>query len=264
MHVFYDPHGDFDRTSVAAKFTEYGLTHDRRLRNELIEAHRSLATRLARRYQNRGVPYDDLLQVAQLGLLKAVERFDPNRNDAFGPFAIVTVGGELKRHFRDHAWAVRVPRGVKERHLRCGPTQAELSHRLRRSPTVRELSAELGCSEKLTLDALAVGAAYRTTSIDSISAEQHPRPVLERAIGSSESGYDAAELRILVAELLSSISARDRRILELRFFQDCTQSEIADIIGVSQMQVSRLLLRTLTRLRVRLEDEPKSHALSSR
>src|SRR5918911_5105365 len=137
-----------EREQLRRKFVEYRRSRDRKLRNELIEAHRSLATHLARRFTNRGEPFDDLLQVAQLGMLKAVERFDPERNLEFSTFATATIEGELKRHFRDRTWSVRVPRRPQELHLRLGNAINELSQRLKRPPRVPELAEELGVSEE--------------------------------------------------------------------------------------------------------------------
>src|SRR3954466_1428586 len=155
-----------ERAESRAKFVEYRRTGDRRLRNELIEAHKSLASHLARRFANRGEPFDDLLQVAYLGMLKAVERFDPDRNLEFSTFATATVEGELKRHFRDKTWAVRVPRRPQELHLRLGNAINELSQKLHRPPQISELAEELGVSEDSVLEAMEVGGAYRSTSLD--------------------------------------------------------------------------------------------------
>src|SRR2546423_5586802 len=147
-----------ERAKLRAKFEEFRQTGERRLRNELIEAHKSLASHLARRFANRGEPFDDLLQVAYLGMLKAVERFDPDRQLEFSTFATATVEGELKRHFRDHTWSVRVPRRSKELHLRLSAAIAELAQRLGRVPDVRELAATLGVGEEAVLEAFEVGA----------------------------------------------------------------------------------------------------------
>jgi RNA polymerase sigma-B factor len=143
-----------ERAKLRAKFVEYRQTGERRLRNELIEAHKSLASHLARRFANRGEPFDDLLQVAYLGMLKAVERFDPDRNLEFSTFATATVEGELKRHFRDKTWSVRVPRRPQELHLRLGNVINELSQRLNRPPRVPEVAAELGVREDEVLEAM--------------------------------------------------------------------------------------------------------------
>src|SRR5215470_6449544 len=155
-----------ERQILRDKFVEYRRTGDRKLRNELIEAHKSLASHLARRFANRGEPFDDLLQVAYLGMLKAVERFDPDRNLEFSTFATATVEGELKRHFRDRTWSIRVPRRPQELHLRLGNAINDLSQRLKRPPRVAELAAELGVDEDAVLEAMEVGGAYRSASLD--------------------------------------------------------------------------------------------------
>src|SRR5215813_10704835 len=154
-----------ERQILRDKFVEYRRTGDRRLRNELIEAHKSLASHLARRYANRGEPFDDLLQVAYLGMLKAVERFDPERGLEFSTFATATVEGELKRHFRDKTWSVRVPRRPQELHLRLGNVINDLAQQLTRPPRIPEVAAELGVSEDEVLEAMEVGGAYRSSSL---------------------------------------------------------------------------------------------------
>lgn len=247
------PPRDKERAALLQKFVEYRETRDRKLRNELIDAHRSLATHLARRFTNRGEPFDDLLQVAQLGMLKAVERFDPDRNLEFSTFATATIEGELKRHFRDRTWSVRVPRRAQELHLRLGTTIAELSQRLGHAPTVPELAEELAVSEDDVLQAMEVGGAYRSASLEAKSADAREASVLERTLGRTDSGFDAAEHRVLVDELLATLPERERKIVELRFYHEMTQTEIAEQVGISQMHVSRLLTRTLAELRARLQ-----------
>jgi RNA polymerase sigma-B factor len=242
-----------EREKLRAKFVDYRRTGERRLRNELIEAHKSLASHLARRFANRGEPFDDLLQVAYLGMLKAVERFDPERGLEFSTFATATVEGELKRHFRDKTWSVRVPRRPQELHLRLGNVVNELSQRLNRPPRVPEVAAELGVSEEEVLEAMEVGGAYRSSSLDSRPADGNDASVLERRLGTNDHGFDLAEHRVLLERVLADLPERERTIVELRFFHDMTQTEIAQQVGISQMHVSRLLTRTLMQLRDRLQ-----------
>ena len=242
-----------ERAASRAKFVEFRRTGDRKLRNELIEAHKSLASHLARRYANRGEPFDDLLQVAYLGMLKAVERFDPERNLEFSTYATVTVEGELKRHFRDKTWSVRVPRRPQELHLRLGNVINELSQRLARAPRVPEVAAELGVAEEEVLEAMEVGGAYRSSSLDTRPGESSEPTAIERRLGAEDRNFDIAEHRVLLDAVLADLSERERTIVELRFFQDKTQTEIAEEVGISQMHVSRLLARTLIQLRERLE-----------
>jgi RNA polymerase sigma-B factor len=242
-----------ERQQLRAKFVEYRRTGERRLRNELIEAHKSLASHLARRFANRGEPFDDLLQVAYLGMLKAVERFDPDRNLEFSTFATATVEGELKRHFRDKTWSVRVPRRPQELHLRLGNVINDLSQRLNRPPRVPEVAADLGVTEEEVLEAMEVGGAYRSSSLDARPADGSDSTTLERRLGSDDHGFDLAEHRVLLERVLADLPERERRIVELRFFEDMTQTEIAQEVGISQMHVSRLLTRTLIHLRDRLQ-----------
>ena len=228
-----------ERAESRAKFIEYRRSGDRKLRNELIEAHKSLASHLARRYANRGEPFD--------------ERFDPDRNLEFSTYATVTVEGELKRHFRDKTWSVRVPRRPQELHLRLGGVVNELSQRLGRAPRVPEVAAELGVAEEEVLEAMEVGGAYRSSSLDTRPGENGEPTAIERRLGAEDRGFDIAEHRVLLDAVLSDLSERERTIVELRFFHDKTQTEIAEEVGISQMHVSRLLARTLIQLRERLE-----------
>jgi RNA polymerase sigma-B factor len=240
------------RDELRVKFAEYGRTHDRRTRNELIEAHRPLATHLARRYANRGEPLDDLVQVAFVGMLKAVERFDLERGLEFSTFATATVDGELKRHFRDKTWSVRVPRRSQELHLRLGPTIAELTQRLGHAPRVPEIARELGMREEEVLEAMDVGGAYRSTSLDAAGGDGRDATGLAERLGTPDGNFDLVEHRVVIERALDSLPEREQTILRLRFFEDLTQTEIAEQVGVSQMHVSRLLARSLANLRQQL------------
>jgi RNA polymerase sigma-B factor len=242
-----------EREELRKKFVEYRESKSRKLRNELIEAHKSLAMHLARRFANRGEPFDDLLQVAYLGMLKAVERFDPDRNLEFSTFATATVEGELKRHFRDRTWSVRVPRRPQELHLRLGNAINDLSQRLKRPPRIPELAEELGVSDEDVLEAMEVGGAYRSTSIDSRPSENSETLTLEGRLGEDDHGFDLAEHRVLLERVIEELPEREQTIIRLRFFDEMTQTEIAQQVGISQMHVSRLLARTLAVLRDRLE-----------
>jgi RNA polymerase sigma-B factor len=241
------------REDLRAKFEQYSRTRDRKTRNELIEAHRALATHLARRYANRGEPLDDLVQVAFVGMLKAVERFDPGRGLEFSTFATATIEGELKRHFRDKTWSVRVPRRSQELHLRLGPTIAELTQRLGRAPRIPEIAEELGIRVDDVLEAMEVGGAYRSASLDATSGDGRESVGLAERLGTLDSNFDLVEHRALIERALSTLPEREQVILRLRFFEDLTQTEIADQVGVSQMHVSRLLARSLANLRQQLQ-----------
>jgi RNA polymerase sigma-B factor len=212
-----------------------------------VERYAGLAVSLARRFDQRGVPLDDLIQVAQLGVLNAVTRFDPDRGAAFTTFATATVLGELKRHFRDKTWAVRVPRGVKELHIRVGPALAELRQSLGRSPTIGELAQRLDTSEDDLLEAMEAGAAYRPDSMDAASREGD-KPSLGDQLSADEGDADLVTERITVRTLMAQLPDRERTVVYLRYFEDLTQAEIAERVGVSQVHVSRLLRRALDRL----------------
>jgi RNA polymerase sigma-B factor len=241
------------RDELRAKFEDYKRSGDRRARNELIEAHRPLATHLARRYANRGEPLDDLVQVAFVGMLKAVERFDPERGLEFSTFATATVDGELKRHFRDKTWSVRVPRRSQELHLRLAPTVALLTQRLGHAPRIPEIAHELGISEEEVLEAIEVGGAYRSASLDAAGSEGRDSIGLAERLGTLDGNFDLAEHRVVIERALEALPERERMIIRLRFFDDLTQSEIAEHVGVSQMHVSRLLARSLADLRQQLQ-----------
>ncbi len=234
--------GEGDPEELTAAFAEFRATGDRALRNRLVAEHVSIAEACARRFANRGEPLDDLEQVATLGLVKAVERFDPQFGVPFAGYAVPTITGELRRHFRDATWAVKVPRRAKDLHVRIPPAIERLSAAAGRAPTPRELADELGVGVDDVLDALDAGAAYRTASTDTPegqAAADHQisrRPSEERL---------APEDRMLVRELLESLPERERTIVYLRFFEDLSQSEIAERVGMSQVHVSRLLRRSL-------------------
>ncbi|HET6507599.1 MAG TPA: SigB/SigF/SigG family RNA polymerase sigma factor [Baekduia sp.] len=230
---------------------------DPALRAALVERYLPLARRLARRYQRPEEPFDDLMQVASLGLVKAIDRFDPSRDVAFSSYAVPTILGEIKRHFRDRTWSVRVPRDLQEMALKAERTVGELTRKLHRQPTVPELAEQLGCSEEQALEALEAAGAYHATSLDTPrGAEAEPGDTLADTIGDHDDNYARAEERATIDRLMRSITPREREVLRLRFEEDLTQAEIGEIIGVSQMQVSRLIRQAVTRLRSAAQDAP--------
>jgi RNA polymerase sigma-B factor len=231
------------------RFARYRRTGDRRLRDELVEEHAPLAHFLAGRFANRGEQRDDLVQVALVGLFKAVERFDPGRGLQFSTFATPTILGELKRHFRDRGWAVRVPRRVQELHLQLGRIVAALGQEEGRSPTPAEVAERAGVSEEAVLEAMEAGSLYRLVSLDGSVTPDDEGGELSACLGDDDPEFERIEHRSEIDELLEALPARERRIVELRFFESMTQSEIAERVGVSQMHVSRLLTRSLERLR---------------
>ena len=230
------------------------------VREELAERFMPLARRLASRYAGGAEPFDDLVQVASVGLVKSIDRFDPARGTAFSTFAVPTILGELKRHFRDRGWSVHVPRDVQERILKVERALSELPSRLGRAPTVADIAARLEVSEEQVLEAMHASQGHHSVSLDasgSMPDGEEPAPLRER-LGEVDIGYDTVEYGVAIGSTLADISERDRTILHLRFAEDLTQSEIAERVGISQMHVSRILRATLERLReaVRDDEEP--------
>ncbi|MHB8329751.1 MAG: SigB/SigF/SigG family RNA polymerase sigma factor [Acidimicrobiales bacterium] len=235
-----------DRDELRVMFVAFARHRDPSLRGELIEAHVGLAEHLARRFTHRGEPYDDLVQVSSLGLIKAVDRFDPQRGVEFTTFATKTILGELKRHFRDKGWAIRAPRRVQELYLHLGQAIGQLSQELGRSPTIRDLAAETGASEDDVIEALEAGQAYRSNSLDSAGPDGVG---VEAWLGVDDERFGDAEWRAVLLPHLETLAQREREILRLRFSDGLTQSEIAGRVGISQMHVSRLITRSLATLR---------------
>lgn len=242
-----------DDEAVRVRLVEYRRTRDRAIRNEIAEHYMRLAEFLARRFTNRGEPLDDLRQVALVGLLKAVERFEPDRGLQFSSFATPTITGELKRHFRDKGWAVRVPRRLQELHLQLDRTTAALSQELGRPPTPSEIAERAGVSEEDVLEGMEAGSLYRLASLDGQTDDEDGEPGRDR-IGAPDPELAAVPERIEVERLLRTLPERERRIVYLRFYEGLTQSEIAEEVGVSQMHVSRLLVRSLGRLAAQARD----------
>ncbi|TWH73248.1 RNA polymerase, sigma 28 subunit, SigD/FliA/WhiG [Modestobacter roseus] len=220
-----------------------------RLREILVEEHLPLVRHFARRFSNRGEPFDDLLQVGTLGLIAAIDRFDPGRGVEFLSFAVPTITGEIKRHFRDQGWSVRVPRRLQELHLSLNAAVSELSQKNGHAPTPSELAEHLGIPRAEVLEGLAVANAYRSSSLDERLSGEEDSPTLAATLGEEDAALEGVEYRESLQPLLATIPARERRILILRFFGNMTQSQIAADIGISQMHVSRLLSQTLAKLR---------------
>jgi RNA polymerase sigma-B factor len=238
-----------ERAEIREKFAELALTGDRRLRDELVEAHIGLAEYLARRFSNRGEPLDDLVQVALIGLVKAVNRFDPNRGVEFSTYATHTIAGELKRHFRDKGWAVRAPRRMQELYLRLTQVVSSLGQQLGRSPTIAELATQTQVSEEEVLEALEAGQAYRFASLDVPKGGSEDGDTIGEGLGEDDPDLANAESRVVLSPLMAKLAPRQRQIIRLRFFEGLTQSEIASRLGISQMHVSRLLARSVAELR---------------
>jgi RNA polymerase sigma-B factor len=228
-------------------------------RDELVALHLPLVEHCARRFTNRGEPLEDLVQVGTVGLIKAVDRFETDRGFEFSTYATPTVIGEIKRHFRDKGWAVRVPRRLQELRLRISTVTGELTQELGRSPTPGELAASIGCTVEEIVEGMESANAYATLSLDASTGDDDDgHASLGATLGVNDVGLENVELRESVKPLLERLPTREKRILVLRFFHNRTQSEIAEEIGVSQMHVSRLLTRTLEGLRASLTEDPQS------
>ena len=225
-------------------------------RDGLVHLHLPLVEHCARRFRNRGEPFEDLVQVGTIGLLKSIDRFDLDRGVEFSTYATPTIIGEIKRYFRDKGWAIRVPRRLQELRMQIGAASAELTQSLGRSPTPRELAEAIGCTVEEIIEGIESSNAYSTLSLDATDDGDDSTATMLDAIGIDDEGLEHVEIRESIKPLLDRLDAREKRILLLRFFKNMTQSQIAEEIGVSQMHVSRLLSRTLEQLRVSLEEEP--------
>ncbi len=234
---------------------EVGSEPHRRMRDALVEQHLPLVEHLARRFRNRGEPYDDLVQVATIGLIKSVDRFDSDRGVEFSTYATPTIVGEIKRHFRDKGWAVRVPRRLQELRLTLAQATSELSQKNGRSPTVQELAAHLKLSDEEILEGLESANAYSTLSLDAGDQGDDDSIAVVDTLGVTDEALEGVEYRESLKPMLERLAPREQKILLLRFFRGMTQSEIANEVGISQMHVSRLLARTLAQLREGLLNE---------
>lgn len=223
-------------------------------RDSLVHLHIALVEHCARRFRNRGEPFEDLVQVGTIGLIKSIDRFDTDRGVEFSTYATPTIIGEIKRYFRDKGWAIRVPRRLQELRMQIGAATAELTQSLGRSPTPRELAETIGCTVEDILDGIESSNAYSTLSLDASDDPENGAATMLDAIGIDDEGLEHVEIRESVKPLLDRLDPREKKILLLRFFKNMTQSQIAVEIGVSQMHVSRLLNRTLEQLRISLEE----------
>lgn len=251
---------DLDKAEIRVLFARYeqATTEDEKAaaREKLVAQFLGLVEFLARRFRNRGEPLEDLVQVGTIGLLKAIDRFDLEREVEFSTYATPTIVGELKRHFRDKGWAVRVPRRLQELHLELTKIVSTLGQELGRSPTPAEIATYANLTEEQVLEGLEIAQAYNFASLDApIDSEDGGSTSFADQLGSEDEALDNLEYRASLAPEMDKLPERERRILYLRFFKGMTQSEIADRLGISQMHVSRLLNRTLMKLREALETE---------
>ena len=223
-------------------------------RDGLVTLHLPLVEHCARRFRNRGEPFEDLVQVGTIGLIKSIDRFDLERGVEFSTYATPTIIGEIKRYFRDKGWAIRVPRRLQELRMQIGSTTADLTQTLGRSPTPRELAEAIGCSVEEIIEGIESSNAYSTLSLDATEDGDDSGASMLEMMGLDDEELEHIEIRESIKPLLEALPAREKRILLLRFFKNKTQSEIAEEIGVSQMHVSRLLSRTLEQLRTSLQE----------
>jgi RNA polymerase sigma-B factor len=243
-------HGSGRYREDRALFERYLDQRDPMDREMLVERFLPLARQLARRYERPDEPFDDLFQVACLGLINAIERFDLDRGVAFSSYAVPTIVGEIKRYFRDRTWSVRVPRDLQELALKVGRAVTDLRVRLHREPTVAEIVAKVGASEEDVLEALEAYGAHKATSLDEpYRSDDESNDTLGDVLGAEERGFACAEDRATIDLLMRAITPREREVLRLRFEEDLTQAEIGEQIGLSQMQVSRIIRQAVGRLR---------------
>ncbi len=245
--------GDADELLKAMAALPAGHPNRPAMRDRAVEAWLPLARHLANRYAGRGEPTDDLVQTATVGLLKAVDKFDPDFGVEFAGYAIPTIVGEIKRHFRDRTWAIRVPRRLQELRLAITGANNVLSHTLGRSPTVADVAEHLGISEEEVLEGLEGARAYSAASL-STPVGTEGSTELGETLGAEDHEFELAEARIALGPAMATLSEREQTILSLRFYGNLTQTEIAERIGISQMHVSRLISRALLKLRGQLAD----------
>jgi RNA polymerase sigma-B factor len=243
-----------DRARTKELFTELADCGEdevrrRQIRDQLVEMHLPLVEYLARRFRNRGEPLDDLVQVATIGLIKSIDRFDLDRGVEFSTYATPTIVGEIKRHFRDKGWAIRVPRRLQEMKLSLTKATAELSQRNGRAPTVAELATHLELTEDDVLEGLESANAYAAVSLDAPDIADDDSTAVSDSLGAVDDALEGVVYRESLKPLLERLPPREKNILMLRFFGNMTQSQIAADLGISQMHVSRLLARTLAQLR---------------
>ena len=251
-----DPESRAARSRADRVLLERAHRGDAGAREQLVQRFLPLARQLARRYQRGGEPLDDLIQVASLGLLKSIDRFDPSRETAFSSFAVPTILGELKRHFRDKGWSVRVPRDLQELAVKLEPLSEELARELGRAATPAEIAKRAGVTLEQVLEAREAAGAYRAVSLDRPRDEDDDGDASGVAFGIEDPGFGVAEDAATVERLMRVLSDREREVLRLRFEEDLTQAEIGDRIGVSQMHVSRIIRQAITRLREVAAEQP--------
>jgi len=247
----------FDRQAMREQFRAFARTHDPKLRDELVVAHLNLARYLAIRFANRGEQLDDLISVGTVGLIKAIDRFDVDRGVEFTTYATPTIIGEIKRHFRDKGWAIRVPRRLQELNLAVNRALETTTQELGRAPTVKDLAGRLGASEEEIIEAQELGHLYNVLSLDAeLAASGEPgAATLHDHLGGPDPELDRLEETANLGEAIGALDRRERIVVYLRFFESMPQAEVARRLGVSQMHVSRLQQRALDKMRARLKED---------
>jgi RNA polymerase sigma-B factor len=241
------------------RYAELPADHPDRekLRDELVRGFLPVAQHIARRFSNRGEPLDDLIQVATVGLINAIDRYSPDRGSDFFSFAVPTISGEVRRHFRDLGWSMRVPRRLKDLHVSINGAVSELSQSLGRAPKPSEIAEHLGVPVSEVLEGLEASEAYRSSSLDEMLSSEQGSATVGELVGAADAELDRVDFRQALRPVLAELAERERTIVLLRFFGNMTQTQIADRVGISQMHVSRLLAQTLDRLRSRLDPETR-------
>lgn len=246
----------WDKERTRELFRLYKEKGDEEARDQLIVSHLNLVRFLASKFKNRGEPLDDLVQVGTIGLIKAIDRFDPERGLEFTTYATPTILGEIKRHFRDKGWSIRVPRRLQELSAKVNQATDELTVELQRSPSVEQIAAKLGVSAEEILEAMESSGAYTSVSLEAGgTSEDDEAPALIDRLGSVDEDLDASDDRMVIDDAIRDFSPREQEIVRMRFIDGLTQVEIAKRLGVSQVQVSRLLRRTLRKIQDKIDPE---------
>lgn len=252
------PAADVQREEVRRLLREYAADRDPRVRDRLVQLNSDLVHYIARRFANRGEPLEDIEQVGFLGLIQAIERFDPSLENEFSTFATPTIMGEIRRYFRDKSWAVRVPRRLQENYLRVVRAQDELSRTLGHAPSIAEIATHLGLQQDEVLAALEVSPAQHTVSLESTppSAADGDGTELGERIGREDENLERVEMKALLEQAMAHLTPRERQIMVLRFFDQLPQTEVAKRLGISQMHVSRLQRAALEHMRAEFPEPP--------
>lgn len=246
----------WDKDRTRELFRQYKATGDPEVRDQLIVSHLNLVRFLASKFKNRGEPLDDLIQVGTIGLIKAIDRFDPSRGLEFTTYATPTILGEIKRHFRDKGWSVRVPRRLQELSAKVNQANDELTNELSRSPSVEEIAKRVGASVDDVLEAMESSSAYSSVPLEGGgSSDDDDAPSVIDHYATEDENLAASDDRIVLEDSIRDFSPREKDVIRMRFFEGMTQVEIAERLGISQVQVSRLLRRTLRRVQDKIDPE---------